>query len=146
MDYADFMLDREFNDAVYISVECNDNTPISEQAYEAEVRRYPSLKDYHKYNWRYDSCRYWSTGHNKKLTVEPVRSDIPTLILSGQYDPVTPWQWAEEVQKNLPNSFHYVYADAAHAVLWSNDCALKTSRDFLNHTVELPKQTCLLEK
>lgn len=143
MAYADFMLDSTFNDAIYYSVECNDNTLVSEAAFDAEVRRYPWLKDYHKYSWAYDMCRSWSTGANKKLSVEPVSSTVPTLILSGQYDPVTPWPWAKEVHAHLPNSFHYVFPGVAHDVLGSDDCALLASRDFMNQPAVTPAQACL---
>jgi len=143
MAYADFMLDTNFNDAIYYSVSCNDNGLVTEEAYNAEIRRYPWLKDYHKYDWRYDACKNWSTAANKNLSVEPVSSTIPTLILSGQYDPITPWQWAKEVHEHLANSFHFVFPGVAHDVLGSDDCALQASRDFLRQPTVLPKQECL---
>jgi len=143
MAYADYMLDSSFNDAIYYSVECNDNKLITEEAFNAEVQRFPWLKGYHKYAWRYYACKSWSTGTNKKLSLEPVRSTIPTLILSGQYDPTTPWQWAKKVHKELANSFHFVFPDAAHGVLWSDECAVLMSRDFMSNPTVSPKQTCL---
>ena len=43
---------------------------------------------------------------------QPVRSNVPTLILSGLIDPVTPPEWGELIHNNLPNSVHLVIPTA----------------------------------
>ena len=48
--------------------------------------------------------------------LEPVRSDIPTLILSGTLDPVTPLEWGEEVARQLTNARHLVVNGGGHGV------------------------------
>jgi len=41
-------------------------------------------------------------------------SDKPVLLLSGQYDPVTPPRYAEQVAKTLSNSRHLVAKGQGH--------------------------------
>lgn len=52
------------------------------------------------------ACGIWPTGEVPQSLFEPVRSDLPILLLSGDADPVTPPRWAEEAKKTLPNATH----------------------------------------
>ncbi len=46
---------------------------------------------------------------------QPVTADIPTLVLSGEFDPATPPEWGAAVARALPNSVHLVMAGVSHA-------------------------------
>jgi len=48
-----------------------------------------------------------------------VKSAIPTLLVSGQFDPVTPPKYADEVAKSLSNARHVVVPKGSHG----NDAA-----------------------
>ena len=48
---------------------------------------------------------------------EPLQSDIPTLILSGTNDPVTPPQYGEQVLRGLGAAEHLVLAGQGHGQL-----------------------------
>ena len=61
-------------------------------------------------------CDIWPRGTMPSDFAEPVKSDIPVLILSGGLDPVTPPQYGAEVAKSLPNSKHIVAAGYGHVV------------------------------
>ncbi len=141
--YADFILDQSFNDATYFSVECNDKALISEEAYNKEIKKYPRYREFFKHDWQYAPCRAWQTGSTKRISTKPVKSKIPTLILSGELDPVTPWQWGKEVHKNLSNSSYYTFKGTAHDVLGTNDCAVQISRDFLDNLYIKQEPVCL---
>ncbi|GAA0810416.1 alpha/beta fold hydrolase [Colwellia asteriadis] len=76
---------------------------------------------------------------------EPVTANIPTLILSGELDPVTPPSNGDYSNKTLPNSHHIVVKNAAHTVAMST-CANKIVNEFL--TKKDPKsldESCLDE-
>ena len=45
---------------------------------------------------------------------DPVSSNVPVLIFSGNMDPVTPPQRGEEVANYLPNSRHVIIPEGAH--------------------------------
>ena len=49
------------------------------------------------------ACSVWPRGTVPKDFHQPFKSSIPTLILSGERDPVTPPRFAEEVLKGLSN-------------------------------------------
>jgi pimeloyl-ACP methyl ester carboxylesterase len=63
-----------------------------------------------------DACRVWPAAPVPDGFDRPVRSDIPTLLLSGSRDPVTPPRFADEVAEGLPNSLRVVVPGAGHGV------------------------------
>lgn len=48
-------------------------------------------------------CTHWPKPHDPPLKSKTAQSGIPTLLLSGALDPVTPKIWADEVAKFFPN-------------------------------------------
>ncbi len=60
----------------------------------------------------------------------PVTANIPTLILSGELDPVTPPSNGEISQNTLPNSHHIIVKNNAHIVA-KNNCAVNLVNEFL---------------
>ena len=60
---------------------------------------------------------------------EPLKSDIPTLLLSGTLDPVTPPSGAALVGTTLRNSLHVVIENSAHGQL-AVPCIDRVFRDF----------------
>jgi pimeloyl-ACP methyl ester carboxylesterase len=61
------------------------------------------------------SCATWPTGEVPAGYGEPVRADVPVLVLSGTLDPVTGARWGEETVRHLPNGRHVV-VPGAHGV------------------------------
>ena len=47
---------------------------------------------------------------------EPLQSDVPVLLLSGEIDPATPPRWAELVQDGLSRSQHVIVSGGHHNV------------------------------
>jgi pimeloyl-ACP methyl ester carboxylesterase len=63
------------------------------------------------------ACEMWPRGSIDASYYEPVVSDVPTLILSGDVDPVTPPGWGEAVAAHLSNSRHIVMPASGHGVI-----------------------------
>ena len=63
--------------------------------------------------WR-RMCSAWPRGP-LPADVDKIRPlQIPTLILSGDLDPVTPPRWGEEMKKHFPGALHVVVPGAGH--------------------------------
>mgnify|MGYP005810321761 CR=1 FL=1 len=74
---------------------------------------------------------------------QSVTADIPTLILSGNLDPVTPPSNGQYSARTLPNSHHIIVDNASHIVA-RGKCATDIVNDFL--TKKDPKsldESCL---
>ena len=77
------------------------------------------------------ACEVWgSRGDLPSNYFEPVRSNVPVLLVSGYYDPTTPPQQAAEVATHLSNSRHIVVRNEAHGAGFG--CAQQLVVDFLN--------------
>ncbi len=86
-------------------------------------------------------CSFWPKSKLPENFADPVFSQVPTLILSGQYDPVTPPSWGELVHQNFKNSLHIV-APAAHGV--GGPCIDRIEKAFLESgTVENLDISCV---
>jgi len=77
-----------------------------------------------------DACTFWPRGQVDPSFYEPVKSDIPTLVLSGEVDPVTPPTWGEQVAANLANSKHIVIPGTGHTA-GSTGCGQRLMREFI---------------
>jgi pimeloyl-ACP methyl ester carboxylesterase len=62
-------------------------------------------------------CAVWPRGAVPKDFHDPVRSDRPVLLFSGELDPVTPPRYGEQVVKYLPNGRHLVLRGQGHNVI-----------------------------
>jgi pimeloyl-ACP methyl ester carboxylesterase len=61
-------------------------------------------------------CEVWPKGRRPADFNEPVASDRPVLLLSGELDPVTPPRYGEAVVQHLPNGRHIVAPGTGHNV------------------------------
>jgi hypothetical protein len=60
------------------------------------------------------ACEIWPRGVVEASYYEPVVSDVPALVLSGDLDPVTPPTWGESVVKSLKNGRHITVPGTGH--------------------------------
>lgn len=92
------------------------------------------------------ACREWPRGEIPADLHQPVTSDVPVLLISGPYDPVTPPRWAEQVVKHLSHGFHLVIPEGHHGTggLSHEDCFTGvTARFFDRGTAESLDTSCV---
>ena len=77
-----------------------------------------------------DMCKGWKSAPVSSYWAEPVVSDKPVLLLSGELDPVTPPSWGELAADTLPNSRHLVAPNASHTIA-SHTCANSLIAEFI---------------
>ena len=65
----------------------------------------------------YAGCDAWPRGQAPAGFTQPLTSDVPALLLSGELDPVTPAAYAERVVAGLPNGRHLVARGRSHGTL-----------------------------
>ena len=61
----------------------------------------------------------------------PLKSDIPTLLISGFLDPATPPDGAEDVARPLPNAMHVIVRQGSHSYGGLSPCLDHIMADFL---------------
>lgn len=129
-DSVDTLLDDAISDAVANAVDCHDTGPVDLRKAEAELARYPRVATIKRFDWQYHACRYWQSGAAEPAFRRAVDSDVPTLLLAGEFDPVTPVEWAELAAAGLTRSSLFVFPAVGHGVLDSHVCATELVRAF----------------
>ncbi len=88
----------------------------------------------------FNSLSDWHPFRASVLENQPVISDVPTLMVSGNLDPVTPISNSIEALKHLKNGYGVVFPDESHDL--ANPCFLKIAEDFLNNPFQKPDLDC----
>jgi pimeloyl-ACP methyl ester carboxylesterase len=144
--HVNFLLDRDFSDAVFVSVECADTVPITREDYLAEVERFPLIADLLRNAWDYDVCRTWHEAPAPETMTALGPIQTPALLLSGELDPVTPPSWAEAALPLFASAHHVSFAGIGHDVLGSEECALRLWTAFLEQPNVRPAHACLNDR
>jgi len=89
------------------------------------------------------ACPIWPHGARPAHFHDAFKSSIPTLILSGEFDPVTPTRYAQAIAKELSNARVLVLKGQGHAVMMTR-CTPELISKFVS-TLQLAKldATCL---
>jgi pimeloyl-ACP methyl ester carboxylesterase len=75
-------------------------------------------------------CETWPAGEIPPDFKQPVQTNVPTLLLSGEADPVTPPQNGEQAARTLPNSLHVVAPSQGHINIFRG-CIPKIAASFI---------------
>ncbi len=89
------------------------------------------------------TCEIWGAGSADAIENQPVASDIPALILSGEYDPITPPAWGELAAESLSNAFVFELTGLGHGVVRSSNCGRLLALAFLDDPTQPPDASCL---
>jgi len=76
------------------------------------------------------ACGFWPRGAIDRSYYTPVKSDAPTLVLSGEADPITPPVWGQEVTSGLRNARHFTASASGHGVI-GTPCGVRLIDEFL---------------
>jgi pimeloyl-ACP methyl ester carboxylesterase len=75
-------------------------------------------------------CEAWPRGVVDADFNAPLRSDVPTLVLSGSNDPVTPQRYGDRVTQSFSNVRHITLQGQGHGQL-ANGCMPRVLARFI---------------
>src|SRR5215813_7778940 len=133
----------EFSEGKYYAVECNEEIPFNDPARvqedSAKHRRFAGfayqLEDL-------PNCDSWRNGPLDQSLKAPIASDIPTLVLSGELDPITPTEFAETAVSRLKNGQLVHVVGYGHSLLTTSRCAIDAAGAFLRKPTAELKNEC----
>ncbi|HEX6901485.1 MAG TPA: alpha/beta fold hydrolase [Thermoanaerobaculia bacterium] len=99
----------------YLSLTCSEDVPFIPEEEVPAVVRGSFLGDY-RIRAQQAACAAWPVPPVGREFQEPVTSDVPTLLISGELDPVTPPSNAERAARTLKNSLHVVIPHTGHSL------------------------------
>jgi pimeloyl-ACP methyl ester carboxylesterase len=127
---AAFLVNAGLYDGMFYAVTCTEDAPLISPD-EAAQRSEGSVFGDRTVDF-VTVCAEWQKGEVSSDFREPVSSDVPVLILSGEADPITPPRHAEEVAQSLSNEIHLVFSGMGHGNLASR-CSMNIFKDFIQN-------------
>lgn len=123
-------LDAQIANGMHFAVVCSEDAPRWDQSNVSEAalaRTYigPTFMAAMR-----TVCEQWPRGPVDPEFSKPLNSAIPTLILSGGNDPVTPARYGEQIQRSLAKSKHLVLAGQGHGQIGTG-CVPRVVADFI---------------
>ncbi len=164
VDYLDNLSDEEFNllleevfgggegvdgdsEGMFNSVECSEEVPFnSMEAVQQNLAGIPEAIAeglVFTVEGTFDDCAKWDVPPAAESENQPVISDVPTLVLSGRYDPITPPSWGQAAADYLSRSYHFVFPNTGHGAVDSIECATQIALAFLNSPQQPPDSSCI---
>lgn len=125
------------------AVLCNDETPFDTDG-AVQASDYPGMDAYFQQRKTVvmSICKDFAPTTPSEQSNQPITTPIPTLILSGAFDPVTPSVWAEAVAQTLPNSFYVQFPTLGHGIAL-DACPAQIAVAFLNTPTKQPDTSCV---
>ncbi|UTW54807.1 alpha/beta fold hydrolase [Kordiimonas sp. SCSIO 12610] len=114
------------------SVWCSEALPFSKRS--RMEKPGPVLGGYESAAITPELCQAWRVPSLDQSVVEPVISDVPTLIFAGDFDPLTPPIWGELAANTLSKSLVVTVRGGGHSTTqqWGGDgCAMALANDFI---------------
>lgn len=81
------------------------------------------------------SCSAWPVAAASERENEPVSSDVPALLLSGDRDPITPPAFARQLARSWPAAVQVEFPHRGHGAVWhvwGDPCPGDIARRFLD--------------
>jgi len=146
--WADYSIskwgDDDFSWGLYLVINCQDDaSSVTLNIVNAKAEQYPELDGYVRHRGELEICATWELDPAPPLATEPVASDIPTLVLAGRYDPITPLEWSRTALVNLTNTTIVEFPASGHSVNTDNPCAIQITSAFLDNPDKKPDLSCV---
>jgi len=89
-------------------------------------------------------CENWPVQEAGAWVKEPLIRDIPTLILGGEFDPVTPPEYGQLVAEHLSHSYFVEFPGVGHFII-ADECARSIAGIFFDDPTRAPDASCVTE-
>jgi DNA-binding GntR family transcriptional regulator/pimeloyl-ACP methyl ester carboxylesterase len=124
-----------------LSIWCRDEAAVIDwAAVTAQTTDHPELGDFATSAFAREVCAAWAATPSTAVHTA-VTSDVPALVLAGEYDPVTPPEWGRRVVRTLARGFFVELPGMTHVAGW-NGCGRTMILAFLRDPSRMPDSTC----
>ncbi len=135
-----------FSVGMQLSVECNEEIPFEAGSTRAPIEsndpRFQRIEQLSETGDFFELCPSWPSGQAPPVENETVVSDVPTLLLAGQYDPITPPSGMDAVASGLTTSYQYVFPHEGHGIV-PTVCGARITAQFIADPTSEPETSCI---
>jgi len=145
--YGAVEFDDSFSYGMFYSDECSEDWAfVNQNAINASVQGVatqiqPTLKN--SLQQEYDSCKQWNVQPTPTAQKQAVVSTIPTLVLSDEYDPITPPANGKLAAQTLKNSYYFVFPGLGHGAEYNSQCVDGIISSFDDTPTQKPAGDCV---
>jgi pimeloyl-ACP methyl ester carboxylesterase len=106
--------------------------------------RYPAsvLAQPPQFTYMTDDCRAWNVPKAPAAQRDVTTGTVPTLVLSGTFDAVTPVRWGQIAAQSLSASTFASFPGLGHFVVPESRCAQRLFASFLDSPTA-PETACV---
>ena len=147
--YGPLFLDDSVSWGMYYSVECAEDVAFSTpqdvttagQAYPQQIRSYELTG----LEGEFPVCHAWNVPAVAQSESQPVVSAIPTLVLEGEYDPITPPTNGALAAQSLSHSYQFLFPATGHGAFLFNSspCPTTIVVQFQRDPTQKPDGSCI---
>jgi hypothetical protein len=109
----------------------------------AKYPEFSGLFDAQSIELPFEICQAFNVEPAPEDANQPVVSDLPVLVMAGEYDPVTPPSWGEQAAATLSNGFYFEYPGFGHGSSMSEGCPRQMALAFLQDPSQAPDSACM---
>jgi len=145
MDQTLFQFE-DINWPMYYSVECSSEFPFTTTAaIKAATDKLPdSLKGFVGQDSTIPLCTMWKVNASPASENTPVVSDVPTLVVSGALDPITPPTLGALAAKTLKNGYFFTFKGYGQGVIpFGGNCPQSIMQAFVGDPATKPDGSCV---
>ncbi len=88
-------------------------------------------------------CALWGVKRVPEAEISLPEGGVPTLLMSGEFDSISPKQGAATVARNLSNAYEVVVPGAGHSAIESSECSMSIALAFIEDPSTKPDDSCL---
>jgi pimeloyl-ACP methyl ester carboxylesterase len=89
----------------------------------------------------YETCERWPAGSAPAIENQPVTSNVPTLLMGGELDPITPPSAIDDVAGGFSRSFSVRFRWEGHGP-GADECGSEIIREFFDTPTAAPSSQC----
>jgi pimeloyl-ACP methyl ester carboxylesterase len=132
----------DWGDAMSTTIDCLEDVPFNDPAkVQANYAASPLLRSFADADPA-PLCTTWVKAPPITAMDAPVESGLPSLVLAGFNDPVTPPSYAKLAASHLSKAFYVEFPAIGHDVLGNSDCAGRVAEAFLDQPDRQPTDPC----
>ena len=145
---------NDINLGSYLSINCREQVYASTPKEVSEdLASYPDTEEvglswvYGDPDFIFNLCDTWQVEGLRPDENAVLSSDIPTLVMAGEYDSTTPPFWSEQVAARLSRSTFVEFPGQGHGVAFSQDsfCPQEIVQSFFANPEITPDISCAAE-
>ncbi|MEM9464760.1 MAG: alpha/beta hydrolase [Actinomycetota bacterium] len=126
------------DEATYFAVQCHDRLPFTDDDAEP-VGTFGTAMTGTPLR---DLCPVWEQDTAYEIAGTPVTSDLPTLLLSGEFDPITPPVYADRAAETLSAATVVTQAGRGHGIWIGDECIASIVQAFVADPLRTLDASC----